>query len=34
MTLKTDAKFDKKLTSGFWKDFTCALKSLKIGTLL
>ena len=40
MTLKSDAKFEKKLTCGLenewriWQIFTRALGSLKIGTLM
>ena len=40
MTLKGDAKFEGKLTSGLkkdmriWKIFTRALESVKIGTLI
>ena len=40
MTLKSDAKFEEKLTcglekmSGIWQIYTKALKSLKIGTLM
>ena len=40
MTLKSDAKFEKKLTCGLKNDigipqiFTRALKSVKIGTLM
>ena len=40
MTLKSDAKFEGKLTSGLkkdmriWQIFTRALESVKIGTLI
>ena len=40
MTLKSDAKFEEKLTSGLkkdmriWQIFTKALESVKIGTLI
>ena len=40
MTLKSDAKFEAKLTSGLkkdmriWQIFTKALESVKIGTLI
>ena len=40
MTLKSDAKFEEKLTSGLkkdmriWQIFTRALESVKIGTLM
>ena len=40
MTLKSDAKFEGKLTSGLkkdmriWQIFTRALESVKIGTLM
>ena len=39
MTLKSDAKFEKKLTcglkmTGIWQIFTRALESVKFGTLM